>query len=104
MYKIENAQKSQIFVRPMYKMKSTVVIMKFSKIRQNCNIGKKYKKVRDWLKRCEFGQKYSSKKGVSWDKKGARLGNKKGASLGKRVHLKKGARLGKKGARLVTSR
>ena len=33
--------------------------------------------------------------------KGARLGNKKGASVDNRVQLKKGARLGKKGARLV---
>ena len=36
-------------------------------------------------------------------KKGAKLDNKKGASLGNRVQQKKGARLGKFGAKLGNS-
>ena len=54
-------------------------------------------------KRCEFGQSCSVGKGASLDKRGARLDNKKGASLGNRVQLKKGARLGKFGAKLDNS-
>jgi hypothetical protein len=55
-------------------------------------------------KKCEIVQNIIMKKGASLDKKGARLDNKKGVSLGNRVQLKKGAILGKKGAGLGTSR
>ena len=60
-------------------------------------VNKNAKKVRDWT--IVF-----NKKGASLGKKGARLGNKKGANLGNRVQLKKGASLGKFGARLGNSR
>jgi hypothetical protein len=54
--------------------------------------------------KCKFGQSSFEEKGASLDIKAARLGNKKGASLGNRVQSKKGARLGKFGAKLDNSR
>ena len=60
------------------------------------------KNVFSWSSRLGFGP--LMKKGTILDKKGVRLGRKKGVRLDKKFWLKKGANLGKKGVTMDNSR